>query len=111
MHRFIVVAGTIGLFTLGAGAALAQQTPKAAPAPATTPAEDHAHMQGMNHGGQLMHDQMMKDHQQGMAKKPAAPAKDPAAKMPMQDCCMDKPMAPKDKPMAPKDSAMPMKDM
>jgi hypothetical protein len=74
-------------------------------------------MQGMDHGGQQMHEQMMKDHQQGMANmpatppKPASPPKDAAAPMPMQDCCMDKPMAPKDKPMAPKDSAMPMKHM
>jgi hypothetical protein len=71
-------------------------------------------MQGMDHGGQQMHDQMMKDHQQGMANMPATPPKDPAAKKPMKGCCMDKPMAPKGKPMAPKDAkdpAMPMKDM
>ncbi|WP_180896945.1 hypothetical protein [Caulobacter flavus] len=118
MRKIAVVAGAVGLLAMGTAAFADGPAPKAqtqpAPAASAQTPPDHAHMQGMDHGGQQMHDQMMKDDQQGMANMPATPPKDPAAKKPMKGCCMDKPMAPKGKPMAPKDAkdpAMPMKDM
>ncbi|MDX3910610.1 MAG: hypothetical protein QHC67_12440 [Sphingobium sp.] len=107
-----------------AGTSLAQSAPP--PAAQPTPSPSHAHQQGMDHGGQQMHDQMMQDHQAGMQKQQgqqgmagmsggAAPSNGSAmADKPMSDCC-EMPMkkakpAPKkkaDKPMADK----PMSDM
>ena len=72
MRQTIFRAATISLFatlTFAAGTALAQSTP----APAQT-APAHAHQQGMDHGGQQMHDQMMKDHQAGAQKQQGKPA-------------------------------------
>lgn len=71
MRQTTFLAATVSLFatlTFAAGTALAQSTPAPAqspPAPAQ-PTPSQAHMQGMDHGGQQMHDQMMRDHQAGM---------------------------------------------
>ena len=72
MRKTKLLVGAIGcLATLNfAGAGLAQSAP-AAPqhAPAQPkPSTAHAHQQGMDHGGQQMHDQMIQDHQAGMQK-------------------------------------------
>ena len=75
MRQTTFRAATISLFvtlTFAAGTALAQSTP----APAQT-APAHAHQQGMDHGGQQMHDQMMKDHQAGAQKQREGDQKTP----------------------------------
>jgi len=73
MRQTTVLTATVSLvaaLTFGAGPALAQSTP----APAQPkPAPAHAHQQGMDHGGQQMHDQMMQDHQAGMQKPQGKP--------------------------------------
>ena len=73
MRQTTFLGATVSLFatlTFAAGTALAQSTP----APAQpTPTPSQAHMQGMDHGGQQMHDQMMKDHQAGMQKQQGQP--------------------------------------
>ena len=72
MRQTTFLAAPVSLFatlTFAAGTALAQSTP--APAQA---APAHAHQQGMDHGGQQMHDQMMKDHQAGAQKQQGQPA-------------------------------------
>jgi hypothetical protein len=93
----------------------------AAPAP-TSAAEDHAHMEGMKHGAQDMHGEMMRDHQMGMQTMPqkgmgGMGPKAGATAMPMKPakgCCAGngmKPAAkpkPKPKPMPSADKPMPM---
>ena len=78
------------------------------PAPASAPgAQDRAHMDGMKHGADEMHGEMMQDHQMGMQNMPQqgmggmAPQGGSAA-MPMEpgkDCCAGKGMKPGAKPM------------
>lgn len=73
MRKTKLLAAAVGcLATLSfAGAGLAQSapaTPQSAPAE-PKPSASHAHQQGMDHGGQQMHDQMMQDHQAGMQKQ------------------------------------------
>ena len=124
MRKAGVYLVALGLFAGGAGYVLAEEVPpnmKVVPAPkpaaSPTPAQtksgrDHAHMQGMQHGAQQMHDQMMHDHQMGMQNMQQQPANGMGPQgtqgaMPMQPgkgCCPDKGMKPADKPM-------PMKDM
>ncbi|KHS49396.1 MULTISPECIES: hypothetical protein [unclassified Blastomonas] len=101
------------------------KAPVAPPPPSTTAAQDHAHQQGMDHGGQQMHDQMMQDHQmgmqgmqqqgmqqQGMGGMAAQGGKAGMPMKPGKDCCPSKGMKPADKPMAmPSDKPMPMNDM
>ena len=110
MRQTTFLAAPVSLFatlTFAAGTALAQSTP--APAQA---APAHAHQQGMDHGGQQMHDQMMKDHPQGMQSMTMPPADGAAAKPAMKDCCEGDAMKPKDGAMPKtKDGAMPMKHM
>lgn len=99
--------------------------PKASPAPApaaapTQAGQDHAHRQGMDHGAQEMHGEMMHDHEMGMQKMQqqgmgGMGPRGGQAGMPMQpgnDCCAGKGMKPTDKPMPmPSDKPMPMNDM
>jgi hypothetical protein len=95
-------------------------SPGAAPAP-TPGAQDRAHTEGMKHGAEEMHGEMMQDHQMGMQNMPQqgmngmAPQGSQAA-MPMdpgKDCCAGKGMKPaaKPMPMPSADKPMPMKDM
>lgn len=124
-----LLAGTVGVGYVLADEAPADlkvvEAPKpaipASPAPApTSGTEDRAHMDGMKHGAQEMHGEMMQDHQMGMQNMPQqdmggmAPQGGSAA-MPMQpgkDCCAGKGMKPaakpKPKPMPSADKPMPM---
>lgn len=100
--------------------------PSPSPTQAPTPgAQDRAHTEGMKHGAEEMHGEMMQDHQMGMQNMPQqgmggmAPQGSQAA-MPMdpaKDCCAGKGMKPAAKPkpmpmpMPSADKPMPMKDM
>jgi protein CpxP len=66
---FTAAVSCLATLTL-TGTGLAQSAP-ATPPPAAqpTPSPSHPHQQGMDHGGQQMHDQMMQDHQSGMQKQ------------------------------------------
>lgn len=127
---FGLLAGTAGVGYVLADEAPADMkvvvAPKpqapASPAPAPTPGvQDRAHMDGMKHGAEAMHGEMMHDHQMGMQNMPQdgmsgmPPQGDPAAMaaMPAKDCCAKKGMKPaaKPMPMPSADTPMPMKDM
>lgn len=59
MTFFSASVSILAMLTIPAGAALSQSTA----APAQSMPAAHAHQQGMDHGGQQMHDEMMQDHQ------------------------------------------------
>ena len=124
MRKIATLTAVAGILMLGTVAAFADEPPKAAqaakPAPAP-PAQSHEHKQGMEHGGQDMHDRMMKDHREGMQNMPNHSGSSGSANGPSQPahaapppkasgsgCCKDKPM---DKPMKPADKPMPMNHM
>ncbi|HEV7312311.1 MULTISPECIES: hypothetical protein [Sphingopyxis] len=71
MRKISPVLTVLGLLALTQMPVLADESkgpPKkpAATAPAQKPGDEHRH--GMDHGGQQMHDKMMKDHREGMEK-------------------------------------------
>ncbi len=114
MDKTTLLAAALGLLatgTLAAGPVMAQSAPAhpATPHPAPAPSTAPAHQDGMDHGGQQMHDRMMSDHQAGTNKpakpghasgtpKPAAPKAPAMSDKPKDDCCMGGMPMPKDKP-------------
>lgn len=70
MRKTTAILAAFSLMALGSGAAHADDMRMVAPnkpaAAATKPKAGNEHRQGMQHGGQQMHDQMMMDHQMGM---------------------------------------------
>jgi len=136
MSKKAIYLAVLGLLaaTAGVGYVLADEAPADiklveapkpnTPSPAPTPgSQDRAHTEGMKHGAEEMHGEMMQDHQMGMQNMPQqgmngmAPQGSQAA-MPMdpgKDCCAGKGMKPAAKPMPmpmpSADKPMPMKDM
>ena len=118
MRKIGIVGGALCVLVLGTVASLADDMPMAAPAKPTPQAthkpaaQGGAHKSAADSAAQHMHDQMMKDHPQGMQSMTMPPADGAAAKPAMKDCCEGDAMKPKDgaTPKA-KDGAMPMKHM
>lgn len=116
MRKIAIVGGTFGLLVLSMVAGLADDMPMPAPVN-TSPqaahkpaAPDNAHKPATDSAAQHMHDQMMKDRQQGMQTMQNAPAD--GAKPAMKGCCDGDAMKPNDGSMPKaKDSSMPMKHM
>jgi hypothetical protein len=117
MRKTSLLLAAFSLLALGS-AAHAEDDMKmpapAKPAAAVKPKPGPQHQQGMQHGGDQMHDQMMKDHAAGMAnmadmkaKKDTPPQSGMAMGCSAGADCKDKPMRGMvaDKPDAP----MPMK--
>jgi len=117
MRKTPILLAAFSLLTMGSAAYAdddMKMPPPAKPAAAAPkPNPTQQHQQGMQHGGQAMHDQMMKDHAAGMAGM--AGMKDPPAPSGMKMGCSDG-TACKDKKMPgmaadkPADAPMPMKD-
>jgi periplasmic protein CpxP/Spy len=106
MRKTPFLFGAFGLLALGTVAYADDTTmvPQANPAPSPTHKPAQTHQQGMQHGGQTMHDTMMKDHASGMKKKKGMQSS--SDKPPMKKgCCMGKTM-----PSMPADKPMPMHD-
>jgi len=112
MRKTTFLLAALGVLTLASGASAEDDMKMAAPAKPAAAApkatSSQQHQQGMQHGGQAMHDQMMKDHATGMAAMPTKKDAPAAAGMTM-GCCKDKkaPAMAADKPA---DAPMPMKD-
>lgn len=120
MRKTSLLIAAFSLLALGS-AAHAEDDMKmsapAKPAAAANPTPCPQHQQGMRHGGDQMHDQMMEDHAAGMANMAGVPPKkDPPTSSDMKMGCSDgagckgktmpaMPAMPANKPDAP----MPMK--
>jgi len=120
MRKTSLLIAAFSLLALGSAAHADDDMKMPMPAKPAKPAAAAAkptpqYQQGMRHGGDQMHEQMMEDHAAGMANMAGMPPKkDPPASSGMKMGCGDgsgckgktKPAMPADKPDAP----MPMKD-
>ena len=119
MRKTSLLIAALSLLALGSVAHADDDMKMPMPAkPAAAAKPTPQHQQGMQHGGDQMHEQMMKDHAAGMANMAGMPPKkDPPASSGMKMGCSDgsgckgktmpaMPAMPADKPDAP----MPMKD-
>ena len=114
MRKTPLVIAAFSLLALGSAAHAEDDMKMPAPKPATAAKPSPQHQQGMQHGGDKMHEHMMKNHGAGMANMAGMKSKkDPPASSGMGcsdgSSCKDKkaPGMTTDKPDAP----MPMKDM